>query len=99
VATMFENNQWAVTDWGLQSVKPGAPYEYNIGAERLLEMNGSGRGQFYDWPVHMAEKNWIDMAAFSEAFRKALDLHKGKYRGSVDQKLLEASFAEAQNRR
>ena len=36
------------------------------------------------------------MGAFSEAFRRALDM--GKYKGEVDQALLEESFKEAQRR-
>lgn len=95
MANLFENQQWAVTDWGLQSIKPGAPYEYNIEAERLLEKASAGGGKFYDWPIQMAGKNWINMAAFTEAFNKALELHKGKYKGDVDRGLLEASFKEA----
>jgi hypothetical protein len=56
--SLFENCQWAVTHWGLESVKPGAPYAYNIAAERLLETGAAGGGKFYDWPIQMAEKTW-----------------------------------------
>jgi hypothetical protein len=96
--SLFENCQWAVTHWGLESVKPGAPYAYNIAAERLLETGAAGGGKFYDWPIQMAEKTWINMGAFSEAFRRALEVHMGKYKGEVDQALLEESFKEAQRR-
>jgi hypothetical protein len=98
MASLFENSQWAVTDWGLESVKPGAPYKYNIEASRLLEKAGAGGGALYDWPIQMAEKNWIDMRAFREAFMKALELHKGKYQTDVDGALLEQSFKEAAKR-
>jgi hypothetical protein len=43
----------------------------------------------------MAEKTWVDVAAFNEAFVKALELHKGKYNPAVDAELLKASLAEA----
>jgi hypothetical protein len=33
---VFKNAQWAVTDWGLEAVRPGAPIEYLIPAHRLL---------------------------------------------------------------
>ena len=94
----FKNNQWAVTSWGLQSIKPGAPYEYNIAASRLLEKHGAGGGKFYDWPSHMAQKTWIDIEAFIEAFQKALVAHKGKYKGDADEALLAASFTDARER-
>jgi len=85
-------------DWGIQSVKPGAPYEYNIEARRLLEKNGEGGGRLYDWPIHMAEKTWVDVDAFAEAFTKALDLLREKYQGAPDAALLSGSLAEARRR-
>lgn len=74
-------------------MKPAPTYHFT--ADRLTEMQGGGRGKFYDWPVHMAEKTWVDVTAFNEAFVKALELHKGKYKPSVDPELLKASLAEA----
>ncbi len=94
----FQNHQWAATDYGLESTKPGAPYEYNIEASRLLEMKGAGRGELYDWPYHMAEKTWVDIEAFIEAFTKALELHEGRYEGSVDSAILGASIDAARSR-
>jgi hypothetical protein len=92
---LFQNHQWAVTDAGLQSIEPAAPMEYHIAADRLREKAGAGRGEVYDWPLHMAEKSWVDLGAFVEAFRKALELHAGKYRGHVDPALLEESIDRA----
>lgn len=91
---LFQNEQWAVTKFGLEAVRPGAP-EYLISAERLLESGGVAGGQLYDWPSHMAEKTWIDLAAFVEAFRKALKIHEGRYPGTVDAGLLEKSIEKA----
>ena len=88
----FKNAQWAVTEWGLEAARPGAPCEYFIPAHRLLERSGIGYGELYDWPLHLAEKTWIDMDAFNEAFAEALKHHKGKYRGDVDKKILLASI-------
>ena len=39
---LFENHQWQVTDYGMESVKPAPTYHFN--AERLLEERGSGDG-------------------------------------------------------
>jgi hypothetical protein len=87
----FENHQWSVTDYGVESVRPAAPY-YHFNKERLLE-TGNLAGEMYDWPVHMAEKTWVDIEAFIEAFEKALDLHG--YRAKVDQAMLTKSLARA----
>jgi hypothetical protein len=89
---LFKNSQWAVTDWGLEAARPGAPSEYLIPAHRLLERGGIGNGGFYDWPLHLAEKTWVDINAFNEAFVEALKHHKGKFREEVNKKMLLASI-------
>jgi len=72
---LYQNHQWAVTDDGIESVEP-AP-TYYIAASRLTEMGGAGEHVLYDWPVLMAEKTWVDIAAFIQAFEKALEIHAG----------------------
>jgi hypothetical protein len=78
---LFENHQWRVTAYGVESIEPAPTYE--LSAERFLETNMT---EFYDWPVHMAEKNWIDIEAF---------IHAGKLNGAVDSAKLTASIAKA----
>jgi hypothetical protein len=89
----FENHQWSVTDYGVEAVRPAAPY-YHFDKTRLLEAGNSG-GELYDWPAHMAEKTWVDIEAFIEAFVKALELHAGKYGGTVDEAMLKKSIERA----
>jgi hypothetical protein len=100
-AILFKNRQWAVTSYGVETVKPGAPYHYHFTADRLLESR-NGEGQHYDWPVHIAEKTWVDIEAFIEVFEKALELHKGAYPGAPDpdrmKATLEAARKEARRR-
>ena len=86
----FENRQWAVTDWGLEAAL-GAT-EYLIPADRLLSKDGIGGGTYYDGPLHMGVKTWIGIDAFNEAFKQALQYHRGKYRGEVDQAMLRESL-------
>jgi hypothetical protein len=43
----------------------------------------------------MAQKSWVDIEAFIEAFGAALRLHAGKYQGQVDPDILEVSISEA----
>ena len=87
---LFENHQWRVTAYGVESIEPAPTYE--LSAERLLETR---RGGFYDWPVQMAEKKWVDPEAFIEAFTKALTLNAGKLNGAVDPAKLTASIDKA----
>ncbi len=87
------NRQWAVTDYGMATVSP-AP-EYHLEAKRLLETGSAGREEMYHWPVHLAEKTWVDIEAFVQAFARAIEIHKRKYNGDVDPKMLSTSLGEA----
>jgi hypothetical protein len=87
---LFENRQWRVTAYGLRSIEPAPTFK--LSAERFLETN---RAEFYDWPVQMAEKNWVDIEAFIEAFTRALSLHAGKLNEAADPAKLRASIAKA----
>ncbi len=99
---VFKNEQWMVTDFGIEAIRGAQPFGivgltsiYEIPASRLLEITDRGENQYYDWPVHMAEKTWINIELFTEAFMQALKIHKDKYKGEVDQSMLEASLDHA----
>ena len=94
VIKRFKNGQWAVTAYGLGTVKPEAPY--GIDKKRLMEKTVRGGETYYDWPVHLAEKNWVDLNAFNEAYREALEHHVPR---SVDYEMLEASIDESRRMR
>lgn len=53
---------------------------------------GEERGRLYDWPVHMAEKGWVNFDQFEAAFREAS-------LGMLDQRHLDLSFARARRQR
>lgn len=95
----MKNGQWEVTEFGLESVRPGTPMEYLIEASRLLESNGAGQGTYYDWPVHMAVKTWTNIELFIEAFDAAIKHHKGKLTQEVDAEKLKATYSEARRRK
>jgi hypothetical protein len=89
----FKNAQWKVTDFGIERVGKTVPYE--IPAKNLAEIRNDHGGPLYDWPIHMAEKRWVDINLFIEAFKAALDFHKARYSPAVNPTMLEASCAEA----
>ncbi len=98
----FKNWQWAVTDYGLEAIggatSPtirGETPTYEFSTKRLAETTERRDETFYDWPVHMAEKTWVDVEAFNKAFEQAIEFHKGRYSPAVDRKIIEASFKEA----
>jgi hypothetical protein len=85
----FVNSQWRVTSYGVETVRGESLYHFP--ANRLTEL----RGDLYDWPLHMAEKNWVDLGAFIEAFTEALHRHAGRYKPALDLRRLKASINAA----
>ena len=81
----------AVTDYGVETLRSESYYHFD--KSRLLESTDYGSGEMYDWPVHMAEKTWVDIEAFIEVWLKALEMHGVS--SKVDQPMLERSLAAA----
>lgn len=86
----FSNQQWAVTSFGVESVDN---VRYHFEMRRVAEMRGGT--DLLDWPLHMAEKDWVDMALFEEAFRFALK----KWAPEVSLGIINRSFARAHGER
>jgi hypothetical protein len=91
--SLYANHQWAVTKYGVETVPPESKYHFE--ASRLTEMRGDGEDGIYDWPVHMAEKTWVNIESFIDVFKKALELHVGRYAPPVDSSVLAKSLAAA----
>ena len=89
----YNNSQWRVTRQGLEAKKPE---KYQIFADQLDSRAARGEGgtDIYDFPIHLAEKEWVDLNLFLSAFRHALD-HHGH---AVDEEFFDSSakmaFAE-----
>lgn len=68
---LWLGKQWAVTTYGIEC-RDGC---YAIQSHRLLSKRiGTDK---YDWPLHMDEKEWVDMADFCMAFLVACWIHHG----------------------
>ncbi|MFH5927186.1 hypothetical protein [Roseomonas xinghualingensis] len=63
-------SQWKVTDYGIEA----ADGTYHIPKARLHELRAGT--DLYDWPLHMAEKEWVNMDQFLSAFCLALQRHR-----------------------
>lgn len=93
VVVIFENGQWLVTS---EELKPRSPSEsYPIDTERLDETTKRGDEKFYDWPLHMAEKTWVDVHQFNEAFEVAIRHAARGEEINLDEDMLERSLAYA----
>lgn len=69
----FLNEQWAVTEYGLEAVE----HFYPICSDRLDEVIETENGRMSSWLAHMAQKIWVFRKAdlFREAFLLALKAH------------------------
>lgn len=93
--SLYENAQWAVTDAGLESIRPDPPCV--IEAPTLTATLTHGDDVFYEWPLHVAEKSWAKIDLFIDAYTRALALHGGSYQPPEDLDLLERSCAKARH--
>ncbi len=65
---IFENEEWLVTEDGLEHKTTG----YFIERECLNQRREDG---LWTWPLHMAEKSWCAMMPFAEAFACAASVY------------------------
>ena len=65
---LWQGRQWAVTEYGIEARDGG----YHFPAERLSEVREYAGQQLPDWPLHMAEKSWVDIHDFCTAFLAAI---------------------------
>jgi hypothetical protein len=86
---VVRGQQWMVTSTGIEPADGSK--SYLIEAERLTELTTRSNGTFYDWPIHMAEKEWVDMSDFLLVFAAALAIHGSDF----DPEMLRRSIPEA----
>src|SRR3954469_11850118 len=65
---LFENEEWVVTESGLEHRQTG----YFIERDELAQRRSDGLST---WPIHMAEKSWCTVTPFMEAFSCAASLY------------------------
>ena len=63
-AILFENADWRVAADGLEHRETG----YFIARDTIAQR----RGDLWEWPMHLAEKNWCTPRSFREAFLAAV---------------------------
>lgn len=84
---------WLVTDYGIEQ----ANGDYNIEASRLTQRTERDGVEYYDWPVHLANKGTrkFDLEAVLTAWLVALTVHRDKYGQKLDHKMLVRSLTFA----
>lgn len=91
--TIFKNAHWQVLDDGVETIDPLPPYDFAL--DRVFETTSRSGVTYYDWPVHMAEKTWVDIGLFNEAFERAIRVEAEASGQAVDEARLERSYAES----
>lgn len=86
-AIWWRGKQWAVTAYGIERLDGTYPIE----ADRILEKPA------YPWPVHMAEKIWVDADEFTTAWIVAIVLHG--HGDKADAKRIRKGFAQLSPRK
>ena len=84
---IWHNTDWQITGTGLSSRKQN----YEISIAQLDELRDVAV-PIAMWPLQMAEKSWVDIETFTEAFQQALVIHRPD---ALDRLDLPASFAMA----
>jgi hypothetical protein len=71
MAPFWTGRQWKVTRQGLVTTRGN--FHYFIPKREILKgLQGIGR----PWPPHMAEKTWVDIDDFCEAWLRALEAYE-----------------------
>lgn len=66
---IYQGSQWRVTGRGMERTEADEASGYYIDREVLARGISNVDAS---WPVHMAEKSWIDLDDFEKAYRAAV---------------------------
>jgi len=79
----------AVTGYGIECLD----HRYEISADRLGERRPGT--ELLDWIVHLAEKEWVRIDDFVDAYRQAVRQHSGRFAPAVSDAEIRHSLAHA----
>jgi hypothetical protein len=89
----LQGARWFVTDFGLEAVNPDDE-TYRIPRSRLLEIDAEGFVPLYVCPMRVSTQIGVDINAFLDAWRKAIEVH-GRLLPRVDRRILSDSLHQA----
>jgi hypothetical protein len=90
---IYQNRHWIVDDQGMRPTEPRGGY--HILYRTIFDKRGSGPDAPFDWPLHMAEKTWVDIGTFNEAFCTAVRYYSRLIGHALDEDHLRSSCDEA----
>lgn len=89
---LYQNSQWILK----KNIIVSAEFEVNypIKIEDLLDITQRGNVDYYDFLLHMAEKNWVDYEEFEDVFLKSIEITPC-LADKFDQEILDRSCIKA----
>jgi hypothetical protein len=99
---IWANAEWEVADDGLASL---GDVDQFIPRDRLCELRSGRENEgIASWPLNMADKSWVKIDEFLEAYEQALQLLQPRGRDEVDlsrssELARDRAFANMRNRR
>ncbi len=87
---MLTASQWKLTEFGFESV--GQQSENFVEMERVSQLTERDGVNYYEWPLHMAIKSWVDIEDFIIVFERALEAYEEKKGAQINQAILSNSF-------
>ena len=90
--TSYGNKQWIVTAEGIEAPREGG---YWIGTLQLRQTTERDGVTYYDFPIHVAEKEWVDIFYFIEAFVYALRADARMSGEAIDETMLSRTIRRA----
>lgn len=92
---IFRNSEWSVSPDGIEGI--AAERGYFIEMDRIDRTTERMGISYYDWLVHIAEKERVSIEPFLEAFVAALRYYCSLTGATVDQVMLSRSLNFARN--
>lgn len=90
---IFKNSEWLVTQEGIEGIAKDKGYW--IAIDRVFEETSRDRITYYDWPVHLAEKECVPVPEFLEAFDGAIRFAAIQTGLTIDEPMLARTYRKA----
>lgn len=84
--------QWAVDQ---ETFRALPPERYSIPTRWIGNIDDWGNGPVYEFPVHMAEKSWVDIDDLISVFRAAWYVYGALQPAQLDDAIMERTVQQA----
>lgn len=90
---IFKNSEWVVTDDSIEAL--AGDKGYWIEMDEIFRETSRDGIAYYTWPIQLAEKNWVAIPLFFEAFLSALRCRAKQTGLAIDEPMLARTYGRA----